>query len=53
MKLPELILAVFVPGLAVGLRCGMLSRKAGLAWLLTLAGHLPGVVYAVSVISPS
>jgi uncharacterized membrane protein YqaE (UPF0057 family) len=53
MKLPELIVAVFVPGLAVGLRFGFFSRKAGIAWLLTLPGHLPGVIYAISVISAS
>lgn len=53
MKIPELILALFLPGLAVGLRKGLLSRQAGVAWLLTLLGHVPGVIYALSVLTTS
>lgn len=53
MKIGELLLALFLPGIAVGLRCGFLSRQSGIAWLLTLLGHVPGVVYAMTVITAS
>lgn len=53
MKLPELILAFFLPGIAVGLRKGFLSRESGIAWLLTLLGHIPGVIYALSILTAS
>lgn len=51
MKAPELLLALFLPGIAVGLRKGFLSRESGIAWLLTLLGHIPGVIYALMTIS--
>lgn len=53
MKVSELILALFLPGLAVGLRKGFLSKQSGIAWLLTLLGHVPGVVYALTILTAS
>lgn len=47
MTVFEVILALFLPGIAVGIKRGFFSREAGLAWLLQLFGHFPGVIYAV------
>lgn len=51
MKLPELILAFILPGIAVGMRRGFLSKESGIAWLLTLFGHIPGVIYALTILT--
>lgn len=48
MKVLEIILAVFLPPIAVLLHKG-LGGKFLLSILLTLLGHLPGVVYALYV----
>jgi uncharacterized membrane protein YqaE (UPF0057 family) len=47
MTIFEVVLALFLPGIAVGVKRGFFSREAGVAWLLTLFGHIPGVVYAL------
>lgn len=46
LKLAYYALAIFLPPLAVGLTQGG-QKRVGIAVLLTLAGWLPGVVYAV------
>ena len=46
LKLAYYALAILLPPLAVGLTLGG-GKRVGLALLLTLAGWLPGVVYAV------
>ncbi|MDQ7733012.1 YqaE/Pmp3 family membrane protein [Halomonas sp. SpR1] len=46
LKLAYYALAILLPPLAVGLTLGG-GKRVGLAVLLTLAGWLPGVVYAV------
>jgi len=48
VKVLEIILAVFLPPIAVLVRKG-LGGKFLLSILLTLLGHLPGVVYALYV----
>lgn len=48
MTLIEAMTAVFLPPLAVFLKKGI-SSQFWLACLLTLLGHLPGVVYALVV----
>lgn len=48
MKIVEIILAVFLPPIAVLVKKG-LGGPFFLALLLTLLGHLPGVVYALYV----
>ena len=53
MKASEIVLALFLPAVAVGLRKGFLSKESGIAWLLELPGHIPAVVYAIGVISTS
>ena len=50
MRLIEIVLAVFLPPVAVLLRTG-LSGQFLLSILLTLLGHLPGVVYALWVVT--
>jgi uncharacterized membrane protein YqaE (UPF0057 family) len=50
VKLIEIILAFLLPPLAVALRTG-LSGKVFLALLLQLLGHIPGVIYALYIIS--
>jgi uncharacterized membrane protein YqaE (UPF0057 family) len=50
VKLTEIILAFLLPPLAVALRTG-LSRKVLIALLLQLLGHIPGVIYALYIIS--
>ncbi len=48
MKIIEIILAVFLPPVAVLIKKG-LGGPFALSILLTLLGHLPGVVYALYV----
>ncbi len=48
MTLGEAVLAVLLPPLAVFLK-KRLSRQFWIACVLTLLGHLPGVVYALVV----
>jgi uncharacterized membrane protein YqaE (UPF0057 family) len=48
MTILEAILAFFVPPLAVALKKGI-SRQFWIALLLTLLGHIPGVIYALVV----
>ena len=50
MKLVEIILAFLLPPLAVALRTG-LTGKVLIALVLQLLGHIPGVIYALYVIS--
>lgn len=50
MTLVEILLAVFLPPVAVLLEKG-LSRQFWATCLLTLLGHLPGVVYAFVVLT--
>lgn len=47
MTLTQAILVFFLPGVAVGLKKGFLSKESGIAWLLTLLGHIPGVIYGL------
>ena len=47
MTLVEVLTALLLPGVAVGMKRGFFSRDAGIAWILTLLGHFPGVVYAL------
>lgn len=48
MTFVEVVLAVFLPPVAVLLKKGV-SRQLGIAIILTLLGHLPGVVYALMI----
>jgi uncharacterized membrane protein YqaE (UPF0057 family) len=50
VKLVEILLAFLLPPAAVALKTG-LSRKLLIALLLQLLGHIPGVIYALYVIS--
>jgi uncharacterized membrane protein YqaE (UPF0057 family) len=50
VKLIEIIIAFLIPPLAVGLKKG-LNRQVFIALLLWLLGHIPGVIYALWVIS--
>lgn len=50
MTLLEIILAIILPPLAVGLRYG-LGGKFWLNVLLTIIGWLPGVIHAFVVLS--
>jgi uncharacterized membrane protein YqaE (UPF0057 family) len=50
MKLLEIIVAFLLPPLAVGLKKG-LNGQVFIALLLWLCGHIPGVIYALWVIS--
>ncbi|WP_445186323.1 YqaE/Pmp3 family membrane protein [Pseudonocardia sp. Cha107L01] len=50
VKLVEIIIAFLLPPLAVGLKKG-LNRQVLIALLLWLLGHIPGVIYALWVIS--
>ena len=50
MTLSEVLLALFLPPLAVRLKKGR-SRHWVTALALTLAGHVPGVVYALMVVT--
>lgn len=48
MTLIEILLALFLPPLAVALKKG-LSRPFWITVVLTLLGHVPGVIYALMV----
>jgi uncharacterized membrane protein YqaE (UPF0057 family) len=50
VKLVEIILAFLLPPVAVALKTG-LNRKVLIALLLQLLGHIPGVIYALYIIS--
>lgn len=50
MKLLQIVLAVVLPPVAVLLHAG-LGRRFLLSILLTLLGHLPGVIYALYVVT--
>ncbi len=50
MKLLEIILAFLLPPVAVALKTGLTS-KVLIALLLQLLGHIPGVIYALYIIS--
>lgn len=50
MKLPEIVRAVLLPPLAVGLK-KRLNRQVFIALILWILGHIPGVIYALWVIS--
>jgi uncharacterized membrane protein YqaE (UPF0057 family) len=50
VRLIEIILAVILPPVAVLLRVG-LGGQFLLSILLTLLGHLPGVIYALWVVT--
>lgn len=50
MTLIEIIVALFLPWLAILLRRG-LCKEALIAFLLQLLGHIPGVIYALWVIA--
>jgi uncharacterized membrane protein YqaE (UPF0057 family) len=48
MTLLEAVLSLFLPPVAVLLKKGV-SREFGLTIVLTLLGHVPGVIYALIV----
>ena len=48
MTLVEVILSLFLPPLAVFLKKG-LGRQFWITVVLTLLGHVPGVIYAIMV----
>ncbi len=48
MTLIEVVLALFLPPLAVFLKKG-LSRQFWITIVLTLLGHIPGVIYALMI----
>jgi uncharacterized membrane protein YqaE (UPF0057 family) len=50
MKLAEIILAFLLPPLAVWLKNGF-NRQVLIAFVLWILGHIPGVIYALWVIS--
>lgn len=50
MKLIQIVIALFLPFLAVLLRRGF-KIEVLWAFLLQLLGHIPGVVYALWIIS--
>ena len=50
MKLLEIVLAFLLPPLAVYLKKG-LNKQVFIALILWLLGHIPGVIYALWVIS--
>lgn len=50
VKLLEIVLAFLLPPLAVGLKKG-LNRQVFIALILWILGHIPGVIYALWVIS--
>lgn len=47
MTVIEVLLALFLPPVSVAMKRGFFSRQALIATMLTLLGHVPGVVYAV------
>ena len=50
MKLLEIVMAVLLPPVAVLLHTG-LSGRFLLSILLSLLGHLPGVIYALWIVT--
>lgn len=50
MKVLEILVAFFLPPLAVLLKKG-LSKQVLIALVLQLLGHIPGVIYALYVIT--
>ncbi len=50
MKVVEIVIAFLLPPLAVAMKKG-LSRKVLIALVLQLLGHIPGVIYALYVIT--
>ena len=48
MTLLEVVLSLFLPPVAVLLKKGV-SREFALTIVLTLLGHIPGVIYALMV----
>jgi uncharacterized membrane protein YqaE (UPF0057 family) len=50
VRLVEIILAFLLPPLAVALKTG-LSSKVLIALVLQLLGHIPGVIYALYILS--
>lgn len=51
MKILEIILAIILPPLGVGLKFGI-SGKFWLNLLLTILGYIPGIIHALVVIVP-
>lgn len=51
MTVLEIIVALFVPPLAVFMKVKKLNGQVLLALLLMLLGHIPGVIYALWVIT--
>ncbi len=47
MTVIEIVLALFLPPVSVALKRGLFTRQTGLAAILTLLGHVPGVIYAL------
>ncbi len=50
MKVAEIIVAFFLPPVAVAMKKG-LGRQVLVALLLTLLGHIPGVIYGLYVVT--
>ncbi len=50
MKVLEIVIAFLLPPLAVALKKG-LGRKVLIALVLQLLGHIPGVIYALYIIT--
>ena len=48
IKVPEILLALVVPPLAVALRKGTSNKQVALAFVYWLLGWLPGVIYALA-----
>jgi uncharacterized membrane protein YqaE (UPF0057 family) len=51
MTLIEIIIALFLPPLAVFMKVKRLNGQVLLALVLMLLGHIPGVIYAIWVIT--
>lgn len=47
MTVIEAILAFFLPPVAVALKKGWFTKQFWVDVVLTLAGHVPGVIYAL------
>jgi len=50
MKVLEIVIAFLLPPVAVALKKG-LGRKVLIALVLQLLGHIPGVIYALYIIT--
>ncbi len=50
MKILEIVIAFLLPPLAVALKKG-LGKKVLIALVLQLLGHIPGVIYALYIIT--